>query len=198
MFGNYEARSPVSQPFVWVAEYADGTVLSEFDYTTTEENRFQDIEKHKLIRFGLIGNDARMYFEVFGGIFKILGHMLQIDYVTEEKSYQLTGQPFMYDDLITYKDAEFTFNPRILGSGSSAITQFNFGFKVKLKLEDVEFNFQAVCQIPHSQVACMEIKLVANKDLDGRVEIKRNGNRVDIIDAPLQEGIGGMITWELR
>ncbi|MFF2889468.1 hypothetical protein [Paenibacillus sp. NPDC057967] len=198
MFGNHDIASPVKQSFVWVAEYLDGTCLSEFDYKTQEENNYYKIDRKNLLRFGLVGNGASMFFEVYGGVFKILGQMLEVSYVTDDKTYQLTGRAMMYNDIITYKDAEFLFNPTEPGSGQTAITQFNFGYKVKLNIDGVDFHLKAICQIPNNRLTRLELTLVASEELNGRLEIKRNGRSVDVIDAPLTKDVGGTISWELR
>lgn len=191
-------KSPVSQPFIWVAEYMDGNYFTEFDYATAEENSFHAIDRGNLIRFGLVGDGVCAYYEILGGIFKIVGQMITAKYVVGEKEYRLIGQPIPYSDIITYKDAEFVFDPKIAGSGSTHITQFSVGYKVKLKLDDVNFSFQALCQIPMQQRARMQFKLVADKDLGGKLVISRNGREVDVVDAPLEKGKGGMINWEMR
>ena len=55
-FSEVNAVSPIpTQPFVWMAEYFSGG-LAEFDLATGTENNFQDIDRDKLLRFGLIGN----------------------------------------------------------------------------------------------------------------------------------------------
>lgn len=198
MFGNRETKSPVNQHFVWVAEYTDGSHLSEFDYQTQEEHSFYRILRKDLLRFGIIGDGCVMYFEVYGGLFKILGQMLEMSYVTDEKTYLLTGQPMMYNDIITYKDAEFVFNPKAAGSGYNVITQYNFGYKAKFSIDGVNFNFQAVCQVPMNSIPKMELKIVSSEDLNGRLHIKKNGSDLDIIDAPMKKKKGGSITWELR
>ncbi len=198
MFGNRELISPVSQNFIWAAEYVDGTCLSEFDCVTQEENHFHSIRRDELLRFGLFGNGTATYFEVYGGIFNLLGHMLEFSYVTDESSHQLTGRPMIYNDIITYKDAEFLFNPMQRGSGQTGITQFNFGYKVKFHSNGIHFALQAICQIPLNERVRLDLKLVSSEDLNGRLNIKRNGNLVDIIEAPLHKNVGGNVIWELR
>lgn len=198
MFGNQDVASPVSQPFIWAAEYLNGSCLPEFDYKTLEENDYYKIDRKNLLRFGLVGNGSSMYFEVYGGIFKILGQMLEVSYVTNEKSYQFTGRAMMYNDIITYKDAEFLFNPRVQGSGQSAVTQFNFGYKTQFTIEGVDFRFKAICQIPMNRLARLDLTVTASRDLNGRLEIKRNGRSVDTIEAPLKKNTSGNIAWELR
>jgi hypothetical protein len=198
MFGNLELISPVSQNFVWTAEYVDGTCLSEFDSVTQEENHFHAIRRDELLRFGLFGNGAAMYFDVYGGVFNLLNHVLDISYITDENTYQLTGRPMMYNDIITYKDAEFLFNPLLSGSGQTGITQFNFGYKVRFHSDGIDFTLQAICQIPLNERVRLDLKLVSSKDMNGRLNIKRNGNLVEIIEAPLQRNVGGNVIWELR
>lgn len=198
MFGNQGIIVPVNQPFMWVAEYLDGTCLSEFDQQTSNENSFYSIERDKLLRFGLVGSGSSMYFEVYGGIFKIVGQMIDVSYVTDSKTYQLTGRPAMYKDIISFKDAEFIFNPNVAGSGKSSITQFNFGYKTSFLIDEVMFHFQAICQIPKNEQARLEFKLVSSEDLDGRLEIKQNGRHVGTVDAPLVRDRGGAITWQLN
>lgn len=196
MFTN--PKAPTKQPFAWVAEYINGTYLSEFDYETKKENSFYDIDRNSLLRFGLVGDGVSVYFEVLGGIFKIAGQMITAKYIVGDTVYPLIGRPIMYNDIITYKDAEFLFDPRVKGSGSTAITQFNVGYKTKLDFNDVKFSFQAVCQIPLQQRARIEFKLASNRDLDGKLVIYRNNREVGVIDAPLKKEVGGSINWEIR
>lgn len=54
-FSEKITRSPVAQSFIWVAEYADGSHLAEYNFDNRKANSFYHIDKTKLIRFGLIG-----------------------------------------------------------------------------------------------------------------------------------------------
>ena len=191
-------KAPTRQPFSWVAEYINGTYLSEFDYVTKQENNFYDIDRNSLVRFGLVGDGVSAYFEVLGGIFKIAGQMITAKYVVGDTAYPIIGRPILYNDIITYKDAEFLFDPKVAGSGYNVITQFNVGYKVKLDFDDVKLNFRAICQIPLQQRARIEFRLVSNVDLDGKLVIYRNNKEVAVIDAPLRAEVGGSINWELR
>lgn len=50
ILGNRQyTRSPVSQAYVWIADYYDGTYLSEFDLQTQQANSFYTINKDKLV-----------------------------------------------------------------------------------------------------------------------------------------------------
>lgn len=195
---SYEDKiSPVSQDFIWVADYIDGTHYSEFDFATKQENPFQGIDRKKLLRFGLLGNGVRLLFEV-SGIFKLAGQMIEVVYKTENKEYYLTGQQIIYNDIISYKDAESSIN--LLGGGVSntSITQYNFGYKANLNIDDVNFHFKAICKIPHDEQPYMNFWLVANKKLNGVLQIKKNGRVIEEVHAPLDSGIGGEINWLAR
>lgn len=189
--------SPVkTQDFIWIAAYMDGTFLSEFSYDSQKENSFYSIEKDKLIRFGLIGYGMNLYYEVLGGTYKLAGQMVEVFYRTDDKEYYLTGQQHMYKDIIQYKDAEATLD--LLGSSaSSVITQYNFGYKQNLKIDDINFNYKAICHIPYGKPIYLSLKLSADKDLNGRLCVRKNGLTVEEIDAPLRANVAGILNWEL-
>jgi hypothetical protein len=190
--------SPTSQQLIWCAEYLDGTSLCEVDLNTLQENTFAHIQKDNLLRFGLFGSGTKSYYEVYGGIFKIVGQMIQVSYVTDDQQYDLMGQPLMYKDAITYYNAEYLFDPGVQNSGVNRITQFNFGFKQKLNINGVNFNFKAIAQFPLNQGVQVELTIVSDTDLNGRLVIRRNNVVVDEFEAPLVKSVGGEITWIMR
>jgi hypothetical protein len=202
IFQNYHGYSPVrNQDFIWIAEYVDGTYLSEFDLITHRPNNFYSIDKNKLIRFGLVGQGMKLYFEVGGGIFKLNGQMIMFTYIDENgNEYFLTGQNKLYNDIITYKDAHCDGAVFFGGSGvlQTNISQYNFGYKTKLLINDIAFNFQCICCLPYNHPAFMEIKLVSNKDMNGKLRVYRNNRIVDEIEAPLKEGYAGFTKWIIR
>ena len=59
MINNFKSIKPFSpvenRDFIWVAEYADGTLFPEFDFQTKEFNNFYNIKKNELLGFGLVG-----------------------------------------------------------------------------------------------------------------------------------------------
>lgn len=194
MFNNY--ISPVEQDFVWLAEYIDGTHLCEYDLITKKDNHFYDIQKSKLLRFGLIGHGIKLYFETYGGIFKVAGQMVEVLYKIGNKEYYLTGQQNMYNDIISYKHAESIINLlNVSGNAKSNITQYNFGYKTSINIEGINFSFKAICMVPFNQPAYMNFWLVADKELDGSLIIKKNGRVVEEIKAPLVNDIGGEVNW---
>ena len=191
--------SPVPfQDFIWVAHYFDNTFLSEFDFDTKQENSFYNIDRNKLIRFGLVGCGMNLYFEVLGGVFKLAGRMIEVVYKVDNREYYLTGQPFiMYNDIITYKDAEATLNMLTGQSSNNVINQYNFGYKQNLNIDGINFNFKAICCIPYGKKVYMNFRLVADRDLNGILCIKRNGICVAEINAPLTANVGGELNWEV-
>lgn len=203
IFTKNNGYSPVNhQDFIWVADYYDGTHFAEYDFDTKETNpyRFYQIDKDKLIRFGLIGHGSKMFFEVANGIFNVNGHQFRISYIVNDKEYNLNGRTLIYNDIITYKNAVSDAIPLLKGEGAfvNRIVQYNFGYKKKLVLDGIEFNFQAVMSIPFQSSAFMTIKLTANQDLDGKVVIRRGSQIVDEFYAPLKAGRRGNINWTMR
>lgn len=194
---NQFTQSPVeTQDFIWIADYSNGIFLSEFNLDSKKENSFYDIDKINLIRFGLIGCNMNLYYEVLGGVFKIAGQMLEFVYIIDGKEYYLTGQQQMYNDIIQFKNAESNFDPSgINGSIGSTITQYNFGYKQSLNIHNINFNFKAICAVPYGKHAYMNLRLVADQDLNGVLCIKRNGVIVAQIEAPLESNIGGELNW---
>ncbi|WP_028588867.1 hypothetical protein [Paenibacillus massiliensis] len=199
MFQIVHPCSPVEQEFIWHAEYNDQTSLSEYDFVTKEENLFKSIDANKLIRFGLIGQGQRLYYEVNSGIFKIIGKMYEFSYVTANCTYSLTGQQIKYNDHITFKSAEMFVDPVVLKTViDPVITDYSFGYKVSLLLDGVEINFKALCVISYDNPMYLNLRLVSSKSLDGELVIKRNGMTIDKIKAPLNKKIAGETNWIIQ
>lgn len=191
----------VDQDYIWMGEYSDGTHLSEYHYQTKKRGDFNTIRKESLIRFGLIGNGMRLYHEVLGGFFHLRGQIYEIVYKVGDKEYYLTGQSQLYNDVITYKDAEAwaNFNQRDNTNFPSRVTAFNTGYKKSLKIDGINFNFKAIISVPCNNAPInLTVRIVADTDLDGRLVIKRNGTQVAEFDAPLRKGMGGQVMWYVR
>lgn len=202
IFGNRQmVKSPVKdQSFVWVAEYVDGTHIAEYDLHDGKPNDFYAIDKTKVMKFGLIGEGSQTYFDVGNGVFFINNHRLTISYEANGVEYPLTGRALIYNDLITYKDAVSDAAPFLRGKGAftNMIKQFNLGYKKKMELLDVNISFQCVLGIPLNESAILQLKITPDKDLDGKLIIRRNGSVVDEIIAPLKAGLSGQINWNIK
>ncbi|KLA33096.1 hypothetical protein OCA05_10835 [Bacillus cereus] len=194
-------HSPVAQDFIWVAEYPDGTHLPEFDFNTKEENSFYKIDRNKLFRFGLIGHGNKIYFER-DGIFSIAGHRIQFFYEFDGKTIPLNGD-FKYDinDIITFKDAEASgLVAGFQGNGmlSNRITHYSLGYKTNINVEGINFHFKPIVKLPINQPAMINLRMVADQKLDGKVIIVNNGRVAFETKAPLEPNIGGELNWIIQ
>jgi hypothetical protein len=205
IFGNPQYRySPVpeGQHFVWLAEYYDSTYLSEFNFDDRKEHNFYTIDRNKLIRFGLVGMGSQIYFDVANGVFNINKNRIQLSYMADEIEYPLTGRTFLYNDIIQYKDAigdgkllSKTATGRIKGH----IESHNVGYKKKMELAGVNIHLRVILHIPQrkNEGLYLEVKISADKDLDGKLVFRVNGLVANEVHAPLIEKRAGIINWHL-
>lgn len=200
MIGVNGNKSFIEQDFIWVAEYINGDQFFEYDPKTKKSNDFYHIQRDKLLYFGLIGHGLKLFFNVCGGTFNLQGSEIDFVYKTKDKCYNLTKNTTeFYRDIIQYKDASSTLDFKQLGKGKAGdILQYNFGYKHKLKIDNVVFNFKAIVHIPFDKPIYMKYRLVANKTLDGHFIILRNGREIKSIHAPLKAGVAGETSWIVR
>ncbi|MFF2090190.1 hypothetical protein [Paenibacillus sp. NPDC058174] len=196
-------NSPVdTQDFIWLAEYKDATFFPEISYDGVNENNFQDIDRTKLLRFGLIGMGMNMHFDVMSGIFNIAGRRIEILYQDNAtgKQYNLTGQPMVtYNDIIQFKNAEAIFNPSDnRGNLDSQITQYNFGYKQQLNIHDINFYFKAICGVPYGRNIYLNLHLVADRAFNnGIIMIKKNGAEIFELAAAMNANETYELNWEV-
>jgi hypothetical protein len=186
------------QDFMWVADYFDKSYLLEFGKDSIE-NSFYDIKKSELTRYGLIGCGHKMFFDTKTGIFNISGRSIELEYIDVNGSkYNLTNSNVIYNDILQFKDAESNFNPAVSHHPmSTSVNQFNFGYKQKLKFNDIDLNLKVICKVPYDRPVYLEISLTSSKQLDGRLILKRDGSIIDEVNAPLKEGMKGTINWDI-
>jgi hypothetical protein len=196
VFNEHNGVSPVSQDFIWLGEYYDGTHLSEFDLKTKAENSFYSIKRDKLIRFGLIGHGYKLFFEN-DGVFNLNGAGVEVVYKVGDKEYPLTGLSGAHRDVISYKDAESTVNLAGGGMSNTTINQYNFGYKAVLEMDGITFQFKALCKVPFGEPMYMNFWLVADQKLDGVLQIKKNNRIAEELNAPLRKGVGGEVNFRL-
>lgn len=209
-FTNINAVSPIpTQPFLWMAEYFSGGLV-EYDLETGEPNNFKSIDKSKLVRFGLVGNNRKMWYEVVGGSFHIAGRNIGIAYETKDgKRYVLAGNgAFNMNDPISFKQGYIDIS---LGMGANKkhtkhsthtettrISGYYYGYKNQMKIEDVSFSFKPIVAIPMGKPAYIEVNLVADKDLDGKLIFIRNGKDFESFEGALQAGKTAKINWLIK
>jgi hypothetical protein len=203
ILGNFHYRQspvPQAQDFIWIADYYDDTYLSEYNFDDRKTNSFYDIEKNKLIRFGLIGAGSQAYFDVANGIFNINKNRIQISYEANGIEYPLTGRSVLYNDIIQFKDAiaDGKLHSRLAsGRMKNHIRVHAIGYKKEMELAGVNIHFKNILHIPLNTPSYLEVKISANKDLDGKLVIRVNGLIADEIHAPLIAHTAGIINWEL-
>jgi hypothetical protein len=194
-------NSPVQdQDFIWVAAMSNGTFFPEYSFEDGSPNNFQDIDRSSLIRFGLVGMGLNMYYEIYGGHFKICGRMIEVIYKdkTTNIDYYLTGQPMIpYNDIIQFKSAFSDINSlETGGSLKTNISQYNFGFKQNLKINDTNFNFKAICCVPYGGNIYLNIRVVSDRDFEkGVLIIRRNLLETFEFDAPMQANHAYEMNW---
>lgn len=205
-FTSINAVSPIpTQPFLWMAEYfSEG--LAEYDLKTGKPNNFKDIEKDKLVRFGLIGNNRKMWYEVTGGTFHIAGRNIGIAYETEDgKRYVLAGNGALnMNDPISFKQGYIDINvnsksPKgTVHNEQTRISAYYYGYKSQFEIDGVKFSFKPIVALPLSKPAYIEVSLMADKDLDGKLVFVRNGEDFECFKGMLQAGKTAKINWLIK
>ena len=189
--------SLASRDFFWVAEYLDGSILQEYDFNRGKYHLFEQIQKNKVIRFGYLGHGYRFYFDTPSGVFHIANNKYSFYYKTNKKSYELTNQNTVYNNLISYKDCyiDCDFNGK---EAMGNVVSYNLGYKTHFQIEDVHFYYKVIMHIPIGQPMYFTIRLVADRDLDGWFEVYRNGFKCMDIKAPLSRDNGQEIVWNIE
>ncbi|WP_258073327.1 hypothetical protein [Brevibacillus laterosporus] len=181
-----------------MAEYVDGTHLSEFDFNTKQENDFYLIDKKTAVRFGLIGHGHKLFYETFGGHLKLGNGQIDLVYKAGDKEYFLTGQNEFYQDLITFKRAEAEINLlNSTGELSPIITEYVFGYKHKLIFEDISFHIKVLIGLSE-QSPTLTLRLVADRNIQGSLEIKLNGETVSESIVNLTKETSQEFSWEMN
>ncbi|GCD11786.1 hypothetical protein [Clostridium tagluense] len=204
MFNKINEVRPYSmnnnQDFMWISENLNAVIKSEFDLND-EANSFSDIDKRSLMNFGLIGCGHKMFYEIPTGRFNINGDIIDIIYKADDKEYNLTNQFVLYNDVIQFKECCSDFNiiaDRESHKTHTIVTSYNFGYKVKLNIDEKIFSFKAVCTIPYDKSAYINFRLVCNEDIDGVLVIKKNGFCIAEFQAPLKENYSGEVNWIIK
>lgn len=189
--------------YMFMAEYLDGALLFECHQDMKKGRTVKEVDKNKVIRFGLIGQGLRTYFNIANGIFIHDGNKIEMIYKTKEREYNLTNNTMLYNDLIYFKNAytecQHSFTNNRSNASGQVFTGYNYGYKTKLTFDDgTQFYFKPILSIPLNQPTNLNIRLVSNKDLDGVIVIKINDLTKYELIAPLEKNIGGELTWFLR
>ncbi|MEK4025529.1 hypothetical protein [Sporosarcina sp. FSL W7-1283] len=196
IFNNNKAPQAINIPFNWVADYFDGSYLSEYDFQSHKPNNFYTVKQDFTLRFGLIGQGMKMYFDNTDGSFHLNGRKVDIVYEFEGKQYVLTCNNEK-KDFITYKQAFTEYNNRE-GRQRSNIESINFGYKTVYKKDDIEMFFQPVVSLPFDSKAFIEIKLTSNKEMNGELVFISRRKEIERFKAPLQVNTSGNMKWTIK
>lgn len=182
--------------FNWVADYFDGSYLSEYSLDSYRSNSFYSINQNNTIRFGLFGQNMKLFFENSDGSFMLNGRRVDIGYEVDEKLHMLTNN-FNRKDFITYKEASVNFNSQS-GTQKAQIQSFNFGYKTLYEKDNFKVNFQSVVSVPVSKSVFIEVKLTSSSSVSGDLIFFTRGKEVERFHAPLEKGVSGEISWTVK
>lgn len=185
--------------FIWVANYADGSILTEFDYITKEKNDFYSIRKQDIIRFGLAGHGYHFYHDTVGGSFHLPQGKFDFRYVFESRSIDLTSGFDFCNDIITFKKANSTFDPTgVQNISNSQIVEYVFGYKKKISTDDFQAHVKIMFHIPFGSPMYISIRMVTEHDYNGKLQILEGGKVIEQIDSPLFKDTSSEINWEVH
>ncbi|WP_254068644.1 hypothetical protein [Brevibacillus sp. 7WMA2] len=101
-------------------------------------------------------------------------------------------------NLITFKCAEAEIN--LLNSSGElrpVIAEYVFGYKHKLKFEDITFHIKVLIGLSE-QPPTLILRLVADRNVQGSLEIKLNGGIVSESVANLTKETSQEFSWEMN
>jgi hypothetical protein len=175
------------QDFMWVAEYLNGTLSHEF-----EKEKFE-VDRSKLLNFGLVGLGLNCYYDVPTGAFNFDGKKYEFILKQGEKEYNLTNQMVLYNDCIHFHRYFCDMNGD--RAGQTFLCGYQLGYKIKYQIEDVFFNFQPLFIIEEGQPFKFRFRLVVDKDFEGEFIIRTNGLISDSIKTNLKANINSQFEW---
>lgn len=196
-FDNVSLFSPITtQPFIWMAEYFSNMGLTEFDLDTKEENNFNEIDRTRINRFGLIGRGAKMYFDHFGGSFFLMGKKYSIKLRCNGEEYDLNPYGNNINDIITYKKATANLIEGVK-TAQSIILGYFFGYKTKFCANNVNFTLKPIISLLADKPVFMDLSLCADKDIEGQIVFIKNNEEEFVYDISLKKGITNRSHWDI-
>lgn len=183
--GLKDLTSPVEykQPFMWYAEYKDGTFLEEFE-SETKENNFKDIDKDLLVSFGLCGRNVKLSCNSNTGKFNIVDK--EVEFYIKDKSNTLIKLTDIanetYTDVISFKSIYKEFSRTGVPLGDAIIDGYFFGYKHRTTVVNKgDMNFKIIYAVPMGKTMKFGLSFSPKFDLKGNVFMKINGELVDSI-----------------
>lgn len=198
MFGTSKNALPLEIPYNWNADYRDGSSVTEYDEQGKKRD-FYEIDRSKVLRFGLFGANEKHYFEMTDGSFNINGKRIDMEYILPDGNVIGLSSNFEEKDIITYKEAYTDLNLKVQGVQKSNLKSINFGYKTRIckNIDGTEIIlfFQPVMSLGNGE-PCIELKITSSEDLDGYLVFKQRGREVGAFNIPLKKDRAGQ--WMIR
>lgn len=183
--------------FNWNADYNDGSSYSEYDLETGKKNDYYSIEQSKVLRFGLFGQNMKLFFEMVDGSFNINGRRVEIEFHSKDGEVHYLTSNFKGKDLITYKDASVKYN-NIEGLQQSIVDSINFGYKTIYSKDELELFFQPIINLPSNDNAFISVKMTPNKNIEGHLVFKTRGVEIERVETSLEANNSYQINWNIK
>lgn len=182
----------IKEPFIWVAEYNDGTSISEIDFKDVSgfglrKHTFNEIDKSKLKYFGIIGYGHKFYYNIIDGIFNVYNTNIKvlyhdndnnIDYILNDNKY------YPYNDIISYRTMyeELKMNTGAIDKGV-----YEYGLGYKSKLDGIHLETILHLTMNDDKPAFLTFKLTSDIYINGELRIYANDALATVIKTELNE-----------
>lgn len=199
-----DIKAPAGVDMMYLAEYADGSYITEFHEVSGRKQPYQNLKTEGLIRFGITSLGIPLYVETYGGFIHVAGRNIQVKYVVGNKEYFLIGHPRFYTGIHYLKHgiAELAMSPNAetvaWGSPTGQVVAYEFGYREHLLVDGIPFDFKAICKVPFQSAVTVEFELHSTQELEGEFVILVAGEERYRDKAPIDPETGGKIVWAVK
>lgn len=186
--------------YMFVGEYINGKFQFEFNPNINKYFSVKEVNTNELIRFGVVGEGRRSYFNITNGVFTHNKLDLHFIYKIGDIEYDLTNSTNVcYNDIIYFKEAVSVMSVQGMPSRTNFLG-YNYGYKTQLQYQNgVRINFQPIMHCAYRENPRMDIRLVANVDApDGKLVIRTSRGLDYITPAPLQASKHRIFNWTVE
>ena len=204
---NINTNIPTNFPydFQWVAEYNDGSLLTEYNPKYNPKTTdFYSIDKTKLLRFGYVGHGLRAYFNTYDGVYNINKSQYRIYFRYNNQMYNITEMlGINYNDIIQFKRRTAYFNPlsgdMYGGMEKNNIMSYNIGWKTKFNIGNILFSIKTYYQINRKGLPIIYIKIVPSEDFTNAEIVITKDNTLEYnYPCNMRKNVGGELNWVVR
>lgn len=171
-------ESPIqAENFIWVAEYEENIkgrrFLPEYEFADggfgNIQHSYNEIDKEKLSKLGLIGCGYNFYYNVDNGIFNLYGSNLEVRYFDGKVEYQLMhSRNNKYNDIIVYRKKAADIEGAT-GEQKHIILEYGLGYKKIINF----FNTMSIFHIPmiKDEPTFFTFRIVSEVNISGELRI---------------------------